>query len=148
MSREMYDIAIPSTMMALVFLGLLYSLFHMGLRENLSASVKRRVPKSIECSIDGRVAMMVFAWNDTVQSPQKNDMDSNVYYQIWYSNVLRRGLNVVYTCPLLFAKIAQHSKEGTLDAMVLRHLMIPYYEREVVPPAAEMMPLAPVCHNP
>lgn len=150
MNRVMYDIAIPSTLMALVFLALLYILFSMGLKENLSPppNVPHPHPEGDkDCTIDGRVAMMVVAWNDTIQSPQKIEMDMNVYYKLWSSNVIRRGLDKIYTDPVLFSKLMELSKQNALSVPVLRELMAPYYKKETAP-AAVTMPLAPFCHAP
>ncbi len=146
----MYHIAIPATLMALAFLALLYVLFTMGLRENLSPPVNTLPPHvndPKDCTIDGRVAMMVVAWNDTIQSPQKIEMDANVFYKLWSSNVLRRGLDKIYTDPALFTRLMMLSKNGELTVPAVRELIAPYYQQETAPPNVTM-PLVPFCHAP
>lgn len=139
--------------MALLFLALLYVLFTMGLRENLkdvgTPSSKATVVADavVDCSIDGRVVAMITAWNDTIQSPQKIDMDTNVYFTLWSSNVIRRGLDKVYTDPVLFTKMMELSKNGELDPSTLRELMEPYYQKET-PLPSPIMPLTPFCFKP
>lgn len=147
----MYGLAVSASMMAFVLLGLLYVLFNMGLQENmypLDDGVTK--DRKGDCSLQGRVNMMVLAWNDTTFSPKNLHTDPNVNYKIWSSNVIRRGLDPVYTDPKLFTELYHESRTQQITEKGLARLMAPYYEKELQNAKQNMpktMPLQPVCMN-
>lgn len=152
MDRDMNGIAVSSTLMALVFLGMLYILFSLGLRENMAPldDGAKLVEKLGACTLASRAEMLVLAWNETINSPQKVNADTNVYYRIWSSNVLRRNLDPIYTEFALFAHMYELSINGQLDRSRIQALIAPYYleeQRLAAERQPKMMPLQPVCMN-
>lgn len=147
----MYGLAISASLMAFLFLILLYTLFHMGLRENM-APLDDGAPanKKADCSFETRVHAMALAWNDTANSPKYVNTDSNVQYKLWSSNVLRRGLDPVYTDAALFTHMVELSVRQQLDMAAIGKLMAPYREKELQIAAEQqpkVMSLQPVCMN-
>lgn len=148
----MNGIAVSSTLMAFVFLTLLYILFSLGLRENMAPldDGAKLVEKLGACTLASRAEMLVLAWNDTINSPKTVSTDTNVYYRIWSSNVLRRNLDPVYTEFGLFAQMYELSVNGQLDRSRIQTLIAPYYleeQRLAIEKQPKIMPLQPVCMN-
>lgn len=147
----MYGLAISASLMAFVFLILLYVLFHMGLRENMAPLDDGVAPeKKLDCSFNTRVHAMALAWNDTANSPKYVSTDTNVQYKLWSSNVLRRGLDPVYTCAELFSHMMELGSRKQLDLATLGKLMAAYHEKELQIAAQKqpkMMSAQPVCMN-
>lgn len=148
---NMYGLAVSSSLMALVFLGLLYILFHMGLRENMNHDQSGKVEGSLDskelaCSIKPRVLAMIAAWNDTANSPKKVNGDVNVHYKLWSSNVIRRGLDPIYTDAALFTEMTK----VYLSEESITSLMAPYFHQELQNAKQNQpktLPAHPVCMN-
>lgn len=152
----MYELGLSASIMALILLGLLYVLFHMGLRENMSPVDTGKENHNVrklksDCSVTGRVKLMIMAWNDTMNSPRKINVDINVYFKLWSSNVIRRGLDPIYTHSDLFTAMYRASVQGALTEEVVAELMTPYYQQELQNAEKNqptVMPLQPFCMNP
>lgn len=137
---------VSSSLMALLFLAVLYVLFHIGLqnagapgahtqgtKENITLRQVGPTSSSnkTQCNIEDRVDFMSLAWNETMNSKLKVNMDTNIYYQLWYSNVLKYGLDPIYTDPALFQAMFEKSVKRELTKEVLHELLVPYFEKEL-----------------
>lgn len=125
----------------------------MGLRENMVPDEQKHIDGGVatDCSVGGRVKLMIMAWNDTMNSRQKIDVDINVYYKLWSSNVIRRGLDPIYANSTLFTEMYRASVQGALTEGVVAKMMMPYYEQELQNAEKNQpktMPLQPFCMNP
>lgn len=145
MGRVMYGLAISASLMALLLLTLLYVLFHMGLRENMAPldDGTTKGANSGDCTFKTRVEAMAIAWNNTINSPKFVNTDTNVQYKMWSSNVIRRGLDQVYTHPELFS----HLIAEPVDEARLRQLMAPYHKKELQIASENQRSLVNVVHG-
>lgn len=96
-------------------------------------------------SLEKIVEHMMYGVYEAALVPIHTQPDPNTRYQVWYSNMLRRGIPSAYITPEVYEQIynGPNVRPEEVEAIIR-----PIYDTELSrPPASASAPFQPVCLN-
>lgn len=91
------------------------------------------------------VEKVVYGMHEAAFAPTSLQADRNTRYQLWYSNMLRRGVPDTYVTPETFDALYSLVAQSRLSPENVETIIRPIYES--TPPSRHVQPFRPVCLN-
>ncbi len=99
----------------------------------------------LDVLLEQRAHGLLNAWKDTLQNRLLNTTDLNVMYDMWYSNMARRGLAPLYASEDVFHLSMPPAMNGTLTLLQAKMLLQPYVAQEKL--TCKPIAMGKVCLN-
>jgi hypothetical protein len=100
-------------------------------------------------TLEQRAKAVIEAMYATATSSVANSKDMNTVYQIWYSNMVKKGLSTIYINSEVFTDMKQLVVTKQMNVNAVANVIRPYYEKELlsIQNSANVPPFQPVCLN-
>lgn len=95
--------------------------------------------------LESRSNSLILAWKDTLENRLLNTTDPNVMYDMWYSNMARRGLAKLYACIEIFEESKEYAIDNSLTVDIASNILEPYIDKEFV--KCKPNPVNNICMN-
>jgi hypothetical protein len=124
---------------------------HCPCRLQVKLSQKTRNPSRTEAEhqqeilLEQRANALLNAWKDTLQNRMLNTTDINVMYDMWYSNMARRGLAPLYATHDVFQASMPFAMKQQLTLAHAKTILSPYIGKENV--KCNPKPVFTTCQN-
>lgn len=138
--------------LVLIFIGITVYHNQQRIRTNQQPSSDRFLntenDKDAPLGINAIVEKVVYGMHEAAFTPISLQADRNTRYQVWYSNMLRRGVPDVYITPETFDDLYNLLAQYRLSPENVETIIRPIYESSPArSPVSQQQPFRPVCLN-